>query len=364
MTRKHHCCWGELGRLCSCCGWYECRLASSWEDGTIVHREMQYPLVSFSPPPSFFDKGKRGGGGRNRLSYESLYSTFICISAKAKISLEMALHGHYRGRLYHRDIDLVDALPTPMSERRMREFSRLRLVEVGNVGSSGPPSPSQSAVGVASLVCSSITVPSSLPVGVRAGKGNASIWKRKSLRVVPSLDEETESDDVGVCPRKAHRTKEIVVLPCSPEASPSPFVVSPLVNLGSDSMSGGAPSSHGGSFQQKKPSLFDQIGTLSHSLSFEAYASDWMLEKGVVRIIDKVIESGEFASGVQGVCEACEALRFEKGKQLCGCSTRPGEPEVPDPGGVKRKAEEVDAALLSLAETDFAGLFRLGGAGL
>ncbi|CAI9283924.1 unnamed protein product [Lactuca saligna] len=55
-----------------------------------------------------------------------------------------------------------------------------------------------------------------------------------------------------------------------------------------------------------------------------------------------------------------EALGFEKGKQLGGFSTSFGEPEVPNPSRVARRAEEVDVALSSLAETNFAGLFCLG----
>ncbi|CAI9285184.1 unnamed protein product [Lactuca saligna] len=71
--------------------------------------------------------------------------------------------------------------------------------------------------------------------------------------------------------------KEIVVVPSSSKASPSLFVGSPLVNLSSSSMFGGVPSSPGGSFQREKPSLIDEIGTPSHSLSFEAYASGWAI---------------------------------------------------------------------------------------
>lgn len=41
----------------------------------------------------------------------------------------MALRGHYRGRLYHLEVDLVEALPLPVSERRMRELARLLFVE-------------------------------------------------------------------------------------------------------------------------------------------------------------------------------------------------------------------------------------------
>lgn len=66
--------------------------------------------------------------------------------------------------------------------------------------------------------------------------------------------------------------KEIVVVRGSPGASSSGFVGSPLVNHGSKYMSRGAPSSPGGSFQRKNPSLVDEIGTLCHSLYFGAYA--------------------------------------------------------------------------------------------
>ncbi|CAI9298673.1 unnamed protein product [Lactuca saligna] len=68
----------------------------------------------------------------------------------------------------------------------------------------------------------------------------------------------------------------------------------------------------------------------------------------------------EFANGVRGVREACEALGFEKEKQLSGCSTRAREPEVLDPSPVARRVEEVYVTLSSIAETDFVGLFRLG----
>lgn len=120
--------------------------------------------------------------------------------------------------------------------------------------------------------------------------------------MVPSLDEEIKSDDAGLRSRKARRIisvarllgdierilggpfsvteqKEIVVVPSSLEASPPPFTSSPLVNLGSDSISGGAPSSPGGSFQCEKPSMVDETRTLSHSLSFEAYAPGWAIAR-------------------------------------------------------------------------------------
>ncbi|CAI9272063.1 unnamed protein product [Lactuca saligna] len=125
---------------------------------------------------------------------------------------------------------------------------------------------------------------------------------RKSLNVVPSSDEETESDDAGLLPRRARRTvsltrlvggirgvlsdrfsvpeqKEIVVVPGSTEASPFPFACSPLVNLDTDSMFGRVSSSPGGSFQREKPSLVDEVGTPYHSLSFGSYALGWAITR-------------------------------------------------------------------------------------
>ena len=37
--------------------------------------------------------------------------TFIYVGAEAEISLEMALCDHFQGKLYHQEIDLVEALP-------------------------------------------------------------------------------------------------------------------------------------------------------------------------------------------------------------------------------------------------------------
>lgn len=70
-----------------------------------------------------------------------------------------------------------------------------------------------------------------------------------------------------------------MVVPSSPGASPSRSADSPLVNPGSDFVSGGAPSSPGGSLQRVKPSLINEIGNLSHSPSIEAYAPGWAITK-------------------------------------------------------------------------------------
>ncbi|CAI9281465.1 unnamed protein product [Lactuca saligna] len=201
--------WRKLGRLYSCRGRYECRLEGSQEDGANVRR------------------------------------------AEAEISLEMALCGHYQGKLYHREINHIEFLPPPVSERRMQELGGLLLVEGGNVGSHGSASPSQPTVVAISPVHSPVAVPSGFPAGAQVERSNAPTRKKRSMRVVPSSEEEIESDDAGLCPRKARRIvsmarllgcigdilsgqfyvpkqREVVVVPSSPGASLSRSVGSPL----------------------------------------------------------------------------------------------------------------------------------------
>ncbi|CAI9281464.1 unnamed protein product [Lactuca saligna] len=62
----------------------------------------------------------------------------------------------------------------------------------------------------------------------------------------------------------------------------------------------------------------------------------------------------------QDVREACEALGFEKRRQLSGFSTSSGKSKVLGHGQVASRAKEVNTVLTSFVKTDFAGLFRLG----
>ncbi|CAI9285879.1 unnamed protein product [Lactuca saligna] len=93
----------------------------------------------------------------------------------------------------------------------------------------------------------------------------------------------------------------------------------------------------GANKRQLKAALEDQVATLEDRS--ERLEDQWMLEKWVVHVIEKVIESAKFSSGIRGVGEAYEVL---------------------DPGNVARRVAKVDTALSSLAEMDFASLFRLG----
>ncbi|CAI9263056.1 unnamed protein product [Lactuca saligna] len=166
----------------------------------------------------------------------------------------MVLHGHYRGRLYHREVDLVEALPPPVFERRMRELARLLSVEGGNVGSSGPVLPSRLAVGVIFLTHPLNFVHSCLPMGAHVGRVIAPVRKRRNVCVVSSSNEETESN---------HKNK--VVIPDSMMSPPLSITTSSLIDLSSYSRFGSALGSSGGCIQLKKPLAESRIGTAPRS---------------------------------------------------------------------------------------------------
>ncbi|CAI9272976.1 unnamed protein product [Lactuca saligna] len=105
---------------------------------------------------------------------------FSCRCAKAEISLEMTPHGHHR--------------------------------EEGNTGSSIPALPSQPTVRVVSPIRLPASDSSDLHARAQAGKGTSHIRKRQSLFMVSSSDEETESDDAGLHPRKMHKTMFVAKL--------------------------------------------------------------------------------------------------------------------------------------------------------
>ncbi|CAI9294432.1 unnamed protein product [Lactuca saligna] len=157
--------------------------------------------------------------------------------AEAKISLEMAMCSHYQGKLCHREVHLLETFPPPIFEKRMWELAELLSAEGENSGSSRPASPSQ-------------------PEKVMLLSG-----KKRSLRVVLSSNEETESDEMGLRPDKmcnmvsipkllgvitdvlgdnfsVPRQKEIVVVPIFLKTSPSLFTSSPSVDPSSCYMLG------------------------------------------------------------------------------------------------------------------------------
>ncbi|CAI9279784.1 unnamed protein product [Lactuca saligna] len=234
-----------------------------------------------------------------------------------KIFLEIAVCGHYRGKLCHREIELVEALPPPVFEKRMREFAGLISVEGGHTGSSTPTLPSQLTIGVVSLV--RLMAPDSFGflVGVQAEKGTAPIRKRRSLRMMLSLDKETESDVAGLRPRNMHQTvsmakllgvigdvlgdrffipgrKEKEVVTSSSMTQPFPFTSLLSFDLSFGSVFRSALGSPRGSSQPEKHTAVNKIRTTSHTLSFEAYASGWAITRDSLLLED--ITASEWSS--------------------------------------------------------------------
>ncbi|CAI9260281.1 unnamed protein product [Lactuca saligna] len=306
---------------------------------------------------------------------------FVMIDgAKADVSLEMALHGHYQ------------------------ELARLLPTEGGNVGSSGPASSTQ--LGVGTTIPSHSTASSSadiLMVNQVGKKAKHSVRAQGGIGYVHG--------DVFSAPGR----KEIVVVPISSNTSPYLFIDSLTANPGACSVLGGALGMLGGFPPSDITYMVEKWSYCAHppaTIKFLAAQSEacmagnlryaaaqtsalmvaaadqgvlarglarcqcqlaharvdgvaalgnlqWVLENGMVRVINKVIASEEFSSGIQGLQKACEALGLENGKQLACRPTTSSESNAPDLDHVSGKVEAVDVALSSLSETDFAGHFRL-----
>ncbi|CAI9298003.1 unnamed protein product [Lactuca saligna] len=191
----------------------------------------------------------------------------------------MALHGCYRGKLCHREVDIVKALPLLYLKNICRISLDLFSAEGGNYGSSGPTLPSQPVVGVISLAHFSASAFADMLEGMQAKKGTTPIHKKQSLHVVLSSDEETKSDDAGLRPLFVPGQKELVVVPSSSKASPSLFTGSLSVDPGSSSMLGGAVGMLGDSSPSDNPSMGDKVKNVSHPLAFEVYAPSWAVTK-------------------------------------------------------------------------------------
>ncbi|CAI9272974.1 unnamed protein product [Lactuca saligna] len=97
----------------------------------------------------------------------------------------------------------------------------------------------------------------------------APVWKRRGVRVAPSSNKETKSDDVGLHPRKVCRTvSKSRLLGSIGDVLGNKFLIS-------DSTFGGALGSPVGSIQSKKPLADDRIGTAPSSSCSKAYAPGW-----------------------------------------------------------------------------------------
>ncbi|CAI9294431.1 unnamed protein product [Lactuca saligna] len=281
--------------------------------------------------------------------------------------------------LYHLKIDLVEVLPPPVFKRRVWELVGLLLVDGGNVG-------------------------------VQEGRSNALTQKRWSLLLVPSSDEEREYDDAVLSSRKARwivsgarllgsirdilgsqfyvlkQRKVVVVLSCL-----GPHLLDPLVrpwdlshsptfeayDLGWEIIRDSLLSEDTIAYEWSRcvhpPATISFLvgqpsAHMADDLSYAAAQTFALMVAATdqVRLASasqgklKVLQGALANTKEEDVCEACEAIGFEKVRQLDGCTTSSGKSEVPGPGQVVIRAKEVNTALTSIAEMDFVGLFRLG----
>ncbi|CAI9283578.1 unnamed protein product [Lactuca saligna] len=178
--------------------------------------------------------------------------------AEAKIYVEMDLCSDYQGRLYHREVDLVEALPLPESERCMRDLAGFLSVEGGNAGSSGHTS-----------------------------------WKHWGC---------SRQQVFNVC-------REVkVVIPNSMTLPPLTFATAYPIDLNYESTFGGILVSPRASVQLKKPSANDKIGIAPNTSCSKAYAPGWAITGHYLLSDDTIDRNGVFYS------QSSASMRFLAGK--------------------------------------------------
>lgn len=90
----------------------------------------------------------------------------------------------------------------------------------------------------------------------------------------------------------------------------------------------------------------------------------WVLQKGVVCIVDRIIESGDFALVIHLMKATCVAAGVEKGKQTTLTLSSSSGSDSSKPDVVARSTDAMHATIRDFAETDFASYLRLGELGL
>ncbi|CAI9298352.1 unnamed protein product [Lactuca saligna] len=129
--------------------------------------------------------------------------------AEANISLEMALRGHYRSKLFHWEVDLVEPLPPSVSKKHMREIFG-KLVTIGEI-----------------LVLADMPHLPNRLLGLFSQKIEVFMWSYHRTKILNPM-------------MRAFILKKIAVVPSSLKASPSTLTSSFSVDPGSNSVLGGA----------------------------------------------------------------------------------------------------------------------------
>ncbi|CAI9267547.1 unnamed protein product [Lactuca saligna] len=86
----------------------------------------------------------------------------------------------------------------------------------------------------------------------------------------------------------------------------------------------------------------------------------WLLQKGIVQVVDKIFESNEFALGVKRMKMACLIASVENGKQVIQEQVATRKLIFGEMDATAKHAQAIHAAIKSFMETNFASYLRLG----
>ncbi|CAH1413281.1 unnamed protein product [Lactuca virosa] len=86
----------------------------------------------------------------------------------------------------------------------------------------------------------------------------------------------------------------------------------------------------------------------------------WVLQKGVIRVVDRVIESGDFSLGIRRMKSACVVAGMESGKEAVRKQLAIGHFNPSESNDVIQSAHTMRASIKACAQTDFVSYLRLG----
>lgn len=90
----------------------------------------------------------------------------------------------------------------------------------------------------------------------------------------------------------------------------------------------------------------------------------WILQKGVVLVVDHVVKSSDLTLGIRSVKAACVAASIESGKQVTRGWPASGALGLSNPKAMARSVEVIQATIRAFSELNFMSYLRLGELGL
>lgn len=86
----------------------------------------------------------------------------------------------------------------------------------------------------------------------------------------------------------------------------------------------------------------------------------WLLQKGVVRVVDKIVDSVEFSLSVRRITTTCMVVRVEDGKQVIREQVSSGKFIPIESNALLEHTQVMHAKVKSFLETKFSSYPRLG----